>query len=71
MLVKVLEALGLTCYYYKWNTMGEQMVSLSNSVPWWQLKFLKFYQLTRKAPELIAPARPRPREVKQLSDIDD
>ncbi|KAJ4724410.1 Benzyl alcohol O-benzoyltransferase [Melia azedarach] len=35
------------------------------------LNFPNVFSVTRKAPELIAPARPTPREVKQLSDIDD
>ncbi|KAL9458604.1 hypothetical protein AB3S75_007469 [Citrus x aurantiifolia] len=34
-------------------------------------KFSQVLSVTRQAPELIFPARPTPREVKQLSDIDD
>ncbi|KAL9455053.1 hypothetical protein AB3S75_010456 [Citrus x aurantiifolia] len=34
-------------------------------------KFSQVLSVTRKAPELTAPARPTPREMKQLSDIDD
>ncbi|KAL9455056.1 hypothetical protein AB3S75_010459 [Citrus x aurantiifolia] len=33
--------------------------------------FSQVLSVTRQAPELIVPARPTPREVKQLSDIDD
>ncbi|KAK9221218.1 hypothetical protein WN944_009644 [Citrus x changshan-huyou] len=34
-------------------------------------KFSLVLSVTRQAPELIVPARPTPRELKQLSDIDD
>lgn len=34
-------------------------------------RFSQVLSITRKAPELIVPARPTPRELKQLSDIDD
>ncbi|KAJ4724414.1 Benzyl alcohol O-benzoyltransferase [Melia azedarach] len=36
-----------------------------------EAKSFELFSVTRKEPELIVPARPTPREVKQLSDIDD
>lgn len=34
-------------------------------------KFCRVLSVVRQAPKLVAPARPTPREIKQLSDVDD